>query len=70
MGDRRSRVCWGLVEGQPGEDGEAWCRLPGWPLFWLSCLCSCWTSPQNGVCLGRETAIVGETQRREEAWVA
>lgn len=36
VGDRRSRVCWGLVEGQPGETGEGLAGLSPW----LSCLCS------------------------------
>lgn len=36
MEDRRSWVCWGLVEGQPGETGEGLAGLSPW----LSCLCS------------------------------
>lgn len=36
VGDRRSRVCWGLVEGQLGETGEGLAGISPW----LSCLCS------------------------------
>lgn len=39
MGDRRSRVCWGLVRAAWG-DGEASAAPSGGLSPWLSCLCS------------------------------